>query len=558
MELTQLCMGCMEPRDAAEVCPRCSWSDTYSVQPQFYLPPHTTLMDRFTIGRALGYGGYSVTYLAWDSSEQRKTVVKEYLPGGMITRSFGNPMALILTPDLQPIFDHGLSLFVREAEAVQSMGKSGHFYESYAIFRQNGTAYQALEWLEGMDFATYMQRHPGGISVELALRMLLPVVEGLERAHALGITHENLAPSNIFLTRSAQVKTLDFGHARRFLRRQVPQLEFGIKDGYAAEEQYRPDGSVGPWTDLYSIACIFYFALSGKTPPPSPERAARDYLTPLAVPNSDVHNAVLRGMQVHGPLRFASMEDFHRALMGQKAAAASGFGAQSAGPGDSRFGGSGHAFPNALNHSGSAQGAARPYSAQGSAGPGVSPSGYGAPMPAGFGSNVQPDAPTAPQPVMPSSSGLMGSAPGAGPDSFFDQQATRILPPIAPPPSYPTAGGAQQSRKFPLWLVMVAMFVIMAGAFAAFLLVRDKIPAMRMARNPEVLRFEIEPSRVSKGNPATLVWEVSDAAAVTINGAAVKASGRYTVTPNTTSIFHLIAADAEGRKVEVKRVLEVQ
>jgi serine/threonine protein kinase len=540
----------MEPRDAAEVCPRCSWSDTYSVQPQFYLPPHTILMDRFTVGRALGYGGYSVTYLAWDGAEKRKAVVKEYLPGGMITRSFGNPMALILTPDLQPIFDHGLSLFVREAEAVQSMGKSGHFYESRAIFRQNGTAYQSLEWLEGMDFATYMQRHPGGISVELALRMLLPVVEGLERAHALNITHENLAPSNVFLTRSAQVKTLDFGHARRFLRRQVPQLEFGIKDGYAAEEQYRPDGSVGPWTDLYSIACIFYFALTGKTPPPSPERAARDHLTPLVVPNSDVQSAVLRGMQVHGPLRFASMEDFRRALTGQKGAMAQGFGAHTAESGNSRASSTGQHQAHASNLPG-AMPAAAPYSASGA--PGVA-------MPAisGFGSTVQPDAPTAPQPVYPQSSGILGSAPGAAPDPFFDQQAPRILPPIAAPPRYPTAGAPQANRKFPLWVALLAMVVLLAGAFTAFLVVRDRIPAITMGRNPEVLRFEIEPAKVAKGTSATLVWDVADAAAVTINGTPVKASGRYTVTPTTTSIFHLVAADAEGRKVEVKRVLEVQ
>jgi len=316
MDISQICMGCMEVKGAVEVCPKCSWSDTFSVQPQFYLPPRSWLQNRFLAGRALGYGGCGVTYLAWDTHHDTKAVVKEYLPGGMITRSFGNPMTLILTPELQPVFDHGLSLFVREMESLQGLGPLDFLPASLAVFRQNGTAYHVTEWLDGMDFATYLKRHPAGIQGEIALRMLLPAVEGLSTVHRAGLLHENIAPSNIFLTRSAQLKILDFGHARRFLRRQVPRLEFGIKDGFAAEEQYRPDGSVGPWTDMYSIGAVFYFALTGRIPPPAPERQARDSLVPLPGTYTDIQGAVTRAVHVHARQRFATMDDFKGALTG--------------------------------------------------------------------------------------------------------------------------------------------------------------------------------------------------------------------------------------------------
>lgn len=313
---TQVCMGCMERKGVVEVCPACSWSDTFSVQPQLYLQPRTVLLDRFIVGRALGFGGCAVTYVGLDLTSREKVVIKEYLPGGLITRAFGNPMALILTPDMQPIFDHGLSLFTREVEMLHSLGHADFLAKPVATFRQNGTAYDVTEYLGGMDFATYMKRHASGIRPEIALRMLLPAVEGLSVVHKAGLLHENISPQNIFLTREAQVKILDFGHARRFLRRQMPKLEFGIKDGFAAEEQYRPDGSVGPWTDMYSLAAVFYFALTGHAPPPAPDRVARDTMPALPGPHTEIHWAVMRAMQPNAAQRFAAMDDFRGALTG--------------------------------------------------------------------------------------------------------------------------------------------------------------------------------------------------------------------------------------------------
>ncbi|HYZ83217.1 MAG TPA: serine/threonine-protein kinase, partial [Bryobacteraceae bacterium] len=511
MDLHQRCMGCMEPKESGELCPRCSWSDTYSVQPQLYLSIRTLLQNRYVVGRSLGYGGYSATYIAWDNEMDRKVAIREYLPGGMITRSFGNPMALILTPDLQPVFDHGLSLFVREAESVQALGSQQWLPETIQVFRQNGTAYLVTEYLDGMDFATYLKRHPSGISVELALRMLLPVVAGLEQAHAHGLLHENVAPVNIYLTRSAQVKVLDFGHGRRFLRRHLPRLDFGIKDGYAAEEQYRPDGQVGPWTDVYSAAAVFYFALTGKVPPPAPERVARDTLLPLVIEDQNLQGAILRGLQVHGTYRFPTMEYFHRAVRGLPIV-------------ESKM---------AVQ----AQGMAGRYPPQSKL---ISPYNTGAVSP-GLTSPISPPAASGPNtPVLWAPEPPMPSQINYGPPRISTDEATRILEPMSPAP-----------KKAPLWLLLSVLGLLVILGVLAYTNAGPLIPLLQRdnqnaPQHATLIRFELVPESINQGGEATIRWEVAGAKMVTINGVRVQARGQTTIKPDRDSSYQLVATDEHG------------
>ena len=78
---------------------------------------------------------------------------------------------------------------------------------------------------------------------------------------------------------------LDFGAARRVIGDMTQALTVVLKPGYAPIEQYGDVATMtqGPWTDLYALASVVYYAITGKTPTSSVERLMDDRLEPLAV-----------------------------------------------------------------------------------------------------------------------------------------------------------------------------------------------------------------------------------------------------------------------------------
>ena len=88
----KICFGCFGSYDDQfEICPHCGYAEGTEPELGIYMRPGTILQERYVVGRALGHGGFSVTYLAWDALLQHKIAVKEYLPSEYATRQPGEP-----------------------------------------------------------------------------------------------------------------------------------------------------------------------------------------------------------------------------------------------------------------------------------------------------------------------------------------------------------------------------------------------------------------------------------------------------------------------------------
>ena len=74
------CMGCMEEIEEAEkTCPYCGFAQT-GQNKEGLLPVGTVLQGRYIVGRAIGNGGFGVTYIGLDGQLNRKIAVKEFFP----------------------------------------------------------------------------------------------------------------------------------------------------------------------------------------------------------------------------------------------------------------------------------------------------------------------------------------------------------------------------------------------------------------------------------------------------------------------------------------------
>ena len=136
----------------------------------------------------------------------------------------------------------------------------------------DGTPYIAMEMLSGENLEQRVERH-GSLTLNDVVEIISQCCKGLARAHAAGIVHRDIKPDNIFLSRAPDedrevVKILDFGVAKITLAEggSTGQTGTGAVLGtplYMSPEQARGSRDVDHRTDLWSLAMVTYFALTG-------------------------------------------------------------------------------------------------------------------------------------------------------------------------------------------------------------------------------------------------------------------------------------------------------
>jgi serine/threonine protein kinase len=164
--------------------------------------------------------------------------------------------------------------FKREAETSNLLRHPNVVeVESWAI-SASGQVYMTEEFVEGISLQDAIAES-GWLAPELALGIAAQVASGLVAAHEMGVVHCDLKPGNIMLTRSPEgmlmVKVLDFGIAKVMPLTGDTVLRLtqsGNMQGsllYMSPEQCLDEDLDGR-SDVYSLACVIYEALTGKSP----------------------------------------------------------------------------------------------------------------------------------------------------------------------------------------------------------------------------------------------------------------------------------------------------
>lgn len=267
-----LCLGCMQEfDDEYKICPHCGYAVGTKADEAIHIQPGTRLHDRYIVGKVLGFGGFGVTYIAWDEKLEQKVAIKEYLPSEFSTRMPGQTQVTVFNGEKNEQFHDGLSKFVDEAKRLAKFQNEPGIVRIFDSFEDNSTAYIIMEYLQGETLASYMERM-GPIDEQDAVAMLMPIMQSLQAVHAEGIIHRDIAPDNIFLTDEGEIKLIDFGASRYATTSHSRSLTVVIKQGYSPEEQYRSRGDHGPHTDVYALSATLYKMITGKTPPDAMER----------------------------------------------------------------------------------------------------------------------------------------------------------------------------------------------------------------------------------------------------------------------------------------------
>ena len=244
--------------------------------------PVGTRLGEFEITGLIGEGGFGIVYLAYDASLQRQVALKEYMPSSLASRSTLGANVAAKSERHAETFKVGLRSFVNEARLLARFDHPA-LVKVYRFWEANGTAYMVMPYYQGPTLKAALAAM-GQRPDEATLRgWLRPLLDALEVMHQASCYHRDIAPDNILLTDSGPL-LLDFGAARRVVGDMTHALTVVLKPGYAPIEQYgeAPSMTQGAWTDLYALACVVYYAITGNTPMSSVERLIADRLQPLA------------------------------------------------------------------------------------------------------------------------------------------------------------------------------------------------------------------------------------------------------------------------------------
>jgi hypothetical protein len=277
--------------------------------------PIGTRLGEFEITSMVGEGGFGIVYLAHDHSLGRRVALKEYMPSALAARTVQSQVA-VKSPRHAETFQAGLKSFINEARLLAQFDHAS-LVKVYRFWEGNGTAYMVMPFYEGKNLRDTL-RSLGRVPDEAwLLGLLAPLTEALAVIHAEQCFHRDIAPDNVMmLAGSGRPLLLDFGAARRVIGDMTQALTVILKPGYAPVEQYAeiPGMKQGAWTDLYALAAVVYFAIVGKTPPPSVGRMLNDTFVPLAQSAAGRYSdrflrAIDRALTVRPELRTQSVQE---------------------------------------------------------------------------------------------------------------------------------------------------------------------------------------------------------------------------------------------------------
>ena len=241
---------------------------------------HAGSDDEEAISRRLVYSGILTEYQAQQLREGRtKLSLGPYLitdwigQGGMgqvykgVHEIMGRECAVKVLPREKSTAE-SRAAFHREIR-LQAGLDCPYLVRAFDAGRDGNVHYLVTEYVPGTDLRKLV-RNRGPLPMGQAAMIIAQAAMGLQYAHSLGIIHRDVKPGNILVTPEGHAKLSDVGLAAWSMGLDNdPQAGkiVGTAD-YLSPEQIRRPRDIGPESDLYSLGCTLYYAVTGKVPFP--------------------------------------------------------------------------------------------------------------------------------------------------------------------------------------------------------------------------------------------------------------------------------------------------
>ena len=243
------------------------------------LRPGTVLagaMRTYTVESVLGAGGFGITYLVTVRDAAGNIVshmaLKEHFMADYNERDAATQQ--VSTPGsarIRQTAENSLKDFLAEARRLRQVGsRHPNIVKVDDVFEANGTAYYAMEYLQGVSLWDYIANRPLGEGAMLGAMM--PIVDAVDFLHRERLTHLDIKPQNIMIVgegADARPVLIDFGLSKHYDEHGNATSTvntMACSDGYSPIEQYSGISTFSPAADVYALGATMLACLTGKTP----------------------------------------------------------------------------------------------------------------------------------------------------------------------------------------------------------------------------------------------------------------------------------------------------
>ena len=202
--------------------------------------------SEFEFGDVLGVGTVGTIYRAIEKASQEPVAIKKLHPG--------------------VCQDQLIRARFRREMAILERLSHPHIVSYYGGGEDDGTLFYVMELVDGGTVKGLLQVK-GVFDWPIVAEVTRQICSALQYAHNHGVIHRDLKLSNLFLTRTGEVKLGDFGIARDLDRSDITATGMTVgTHAYMAPEQITADQPVSGKADLYSLGCCLFEMLVGRTP----------------------------------------------------------------------------------------------------------------------------------------------------------------------------------------------------------------------------------------------------------------------------------------------------
>ncbi|MCR4782941.1 MAG: serine/threonine protein kinase [bacterium] len=209
-------------------------------------------IGQYKILELLGRGGMGAVYRGQDSILRRQVAVKIILPD----------------PESGVVSQSSVDLFLREARAAAALDHANIVRIHNIGFDEQSSPYIVMEYVDGSSLDKLIDANvPDTKTLQRRLGLFSQILEAMAYAHEQGVVHRDLKPGNVMVSKSGQVKIMDFGLA--LINNQHTRTRTGQFMGtlaYAAPEQIVNSKNTDERTDIYSLGVILFELLTGQRP----------------------------------------------------------------------------------------------------------------------------------------------------------------------------------------------------------------------------------------------------------------------------------------------------
>jgi serine/threonine-protein kinase len=263
-------------------------------------------LGRFDVERPLGRGSMGAVLLARDPAIDRPVAIKLIQTAGHLSEAQ---------------LDKYRERFYREASAAGQLVHPAIATVFDVGHAEDGTPFIVMEYVKGSTLRELLEKER--LPRDAAMRIARDVLGALSFAHSQGIVHRDVKPTNVMVTPDFHAKIMDFGIAH-VVGSELTSAEDVLGSPYYMAPEQLSKGPIGPATDLFSFAVVFYRMLTGVLPFTGESFAAiahailHEKPVPLERVDRSIPKAlsriVLRGLEKSPADRYPSAADVLRAL----------------------------------------------------------------------------------------------------------------------------------------------------------------------------------------------------------------------------------------------------